>query len=499
MKNTWLRWRTRSLSVGTLFLLAVTFHGCEERHGFVRVSANGFHVNGRKFFPMVVNFIVTVRVEDNTFWISPAQDYGQIPDTVLATPRVSHAALLASFRMARDMGFNTVRILGFADLLPDSVQPSIRCRTSAHLDTVVAVTTSLQKAYLNAIDGMFDAAREVGLYVIPLVQLRVADHRMEDHFALIADRFANDTVVLAYDLFNEPLYFDRIERSKQEVHAILKRWRALFDTHAPNQLYTIGLTGVREIFEFDPNMLGVDFISFHPYEYEPDQVRNEMRWYGLNVDVPWIIGETAIPADNDSVPYDEQADFARRTLIQARACGAIGYSWWQFQDVKWGRFHVDHMGVLNGAGTTRTSHGDLLRGTPKPIAQVIRAFDPWVDPGPCLCLPNYRNFSNAKTHKVNGRLVDELGHPINEGVVLAWNEAWNESYHTISGPNGRFELRAPTWLYHWMASATRHSMDRGDCDPNGSLRDSSGVLGFELGDIRLTRLPFVEAPPSARP
>lgn len=158
---------------------------------------------------------------------------------------------------------------------------------------------------------------------------------------------------MAYDLFNEPLYFDvPHHRPKEEVHEVVKRWRQLVRKHAPHQLVTIGLVGVPEVFAWDPAILDVDFISFHPYEYEPDQVRNEIHWYGQHVEKPWIVGETAIPADNDSVPYADQLEFARKTLAQTVACGGIGYSWWQFKDVHWGKFHADHMGVVNREGWT---------------------------------------------------------------------------------------------------------------------------------------------------
>jgi hypothetical protein len=133
--------------------------------------------------------------------------------------------------------------------------------------------------------------------------------------------------------------------------------------------------GVPEVFAWDPNILDVDFISFHPYEYQPEQVRNELRWYGEHVDKPWIIGETSLPADNDSVPYTDQLEFARKTLAQARACGAVGYTWWQFQDVGWGRFHSDYMGVLDRTGETRVADGlPVVHGTVKPVAEAFREF-----------------------------------------------------------------------------------------------------------------------------
>lgn len=113
------------------------------------------------------------------------------------------------------------------------------------------------------------------------------------------------------------------------------------------------MTGVREVLEWDPNLMSVDFLSFHPYEYEPNQVLSEIYWYGKYVKIPWMIGETGVPADDDSVKYNIQTLFAEKTLLQTFNCGGLGYSWWQFKDVQWLDFHQDYLGVINQNGITK--------------------------------------------------------------------------------------------------------------------------------------------------
>jgi hypothetical protein len=134
----------------------------------------------------------------------------------------------------------------------------------------------------------------------------------------------------------------------------------------------------------------------------------------------------------------------------------------------------------------------------KPVADAIREFDPWVDPGECLCLPNYLNYSEGRVCKVTGRLVDQGGRPISDGTIIAWNEFWTSSHHTTSTADGRFELRSPFWLFHWMVSATCFSMDRGDCDPNAFRRGADGIPAFEIGDVTLERLPCIASSPQGR-
>ncbi|MBP8824275.1 MAG: hypothetical protein KBH07_11580, partial [Flavobacteriales bacterium] len=259
----------------------------------------------------------------------------------------------------------------------------------------------------------------------------------------------------------------------------------LMDEHAPDHLFTLGLTGIREAFEFDPELIDVDFISFHPYDYERDQVMNELAWYGKELTVPWMVGETAIPADNDSVLFDEQRAFAERTLAQARACGATGYSWWQYKDVRWHEFHPSHMGVLAREGFSRTRQGHLVEGTPKPVADVFRTFDPQAPKGPCMELPNYYNYSGHSTSRICGKLVDASGDPVRQGVIIGWDEHWSASYHTVTLDDGSFELLGDFRFHHWMATGLRYSVKRGD--PGEDLFTAAGdsIPTYDLGTITL--------------
>lgn len=477
-----------------LVVASLLFGGCADRNEekeFVQLVDGAFVLDSRPFFPIAINYIVATWSNEGELWAGPSKDYARMDNDVSRSKELSNEALKADMELIHEAGFNTVRLVGIGELNRDSSGFWLPAYTIRDADTLIELGPKDER-YSEALDNVLRIVREAGLRTILLTTVHADVPATSEHFAWIADHLANDTSILAFDLFNEPLYFDKPERPKSEVVKIAKHWHDLMRDHAPNHLYTVGLTGIRETFEFDPNILGVDFISFHPYEYEPDQVRNEMRWYHNNVDVPWIVGETAIPADNDSVTYEEQRQFAWSTMKQSRACGAIGYSWWQYQDVAWGRYHADHMGVLDREGTTRTKSGAEVRGTPKPVMKALTEFDPWADPGECICLPNYLNYSEGKVSKITGRLVDGHGDPINEGTIIGWNEHWTSSYHTTSGADGRFDLRGTFYFHHWMVSATRHGMERGDCDPVAFKRGPDGIPAYELGDIVVERLSFVE-------
>ncbi|MCO6481945.1 MAG: cellulase family glycosylhydrolase [Flavobacteriales bacterium] len=450
-------------------------------------------LDGKPFFPIALNYIADLQWNDTACWAAPCRNYERADLFRFSTRDSTLKLIEAEFRLIRQLGFNTVRIVGIAsdlvELGPDE-PVYLQARYGSGVDSLFALSREHEDRYLQAMDELLQVAERTGLKVILLVRLRVDQPRFVEQCLLLADRFRDRPVIMAYDLFNEPLYFDRPHhRPKDEVHRIVKHWRGLMRKHAPDQLTTIGLAGLPEVFSWDPNILDVDFISFHPYEYEPEQVRNEIHWYGEYVKKPWMIGETAIPADNDSVPYSTQLAFARKTVAQTLACGGIGYSWWQFKDVAWQRFHPSYMGVMDRKGWTEVDPAlPPLEGTVKPVAKAFQEFDLTARKGHCEALPNYYNYSSFHTAKIYGRLVDRDRKPVPGGAVYGWNEDWSVPWYTIAKEDGTFELHGNFRYHHWMASATRYSMVRGDCQPGAYVTGSDGTASYYLGEIVLERL-----------
>jgi len=465
---------------------------------FITLKNGHFEDCGRRFFPLAVNYILHLQFEDSTCWAAPFRNYER-NDVFRFNHRDSSLMLVkAEFELIKQMGFNTVRLVGItSDLIMtegDSAL-SLRAQYGFGTDSLYRLSGDQSRRYFNALNDVVQLAEETGLRLILLVKLVPGQPEYEAQWLKMADRFRDDPAVMAYDFFNEPLYFDIHDRPKREVHELVKGWQEKMRTHAPHQLSTIGLVGVPEVFAWDPNVLAVDFISFHPYEYEPEQVRNELYWYGEQVDKPWIIGETSLPADNDSVPYADQLAFARNTLAQTVACGGVGYSWWQFKDVKWGKFHADYMGVMNQQGWTEAGPGlPRVEGTIKPVVKAFQEFDPKAKPGKCVMLPNYYNYSSLHGAKLTGRLVNSDRRPVEGGVILGWNEGWTRSYYTTSKADGSFELYGDFRFHHWMVSATRYSMVRGDCFPNEFLTGKDSIPSYYLGDLVLEKVGYANKP-----
>jgi hypothetical protein len=450
-------------------------------------------LRGKRFFPLVMNYQVNLVTDGAAIWPVPYSGYN-VGDRFRTTdPDSAALQLRAELALLRSLGFNTVRVNNFTEgplLIEGSTTPHLKLRTPAARDTFVDMhAPGLLDRYFEAVRRFLDLARAEDMRVILLSTIHHERAGSLEHFTSMADHFRTDTIILAFDLFNEPLYFDKPGRTKLQAVELSRQWRKEARRHAPHHLITIGLTGIREVHTWDPNLLDVDFLSFHPYEYEPDQVLNELYWYGKHIRTPWIIGETSLPADNDSVPYEAMTTFAQRTLAQTVACGGIGYSWWQFKDVSWGSFHSDRMGLLEMSGTIAGRSGaPTVHGTLKPAAEVFRTFDPTRITAACSELPNYYNYSEHTFSRMTGRLVDAQGRPLEGGVVIAFNRHYTHSYHTISRSDGSFELKGDMHFHHWMASALEHSTLMEDLSPSAFRRDRTGVFSLHLGDLQLEHL-----------
>jgi hypothetical protein len=461
--------------------------------GFPSIKNGKLNINDKPFYPVTINYILTLQADKDKFWITPFGGYYPENKHRFVTKDSCLMELEAEFNLIKQMGFNSIRIVRVGEVGVEDKSTgrlSIGARINNEKDTTLILWNDKNyDVYFDALEDLFQLANKTGLKIIYLVRLSADAPGTEVCLEKLTQRFKNEKAILAYDFFNEPLYFDTVERDKEDVYFLVKRWNKIVKKNAPNQLTTIGLAGIREVFEWDPNILDVDFISLHPYEYEPDQVRNELYWYGKYIKKPWLIGETAISADNDSVSYMDQLAFAEKTIKQTYNCGSIGYSWWQFKDVDWKLFHANFMGVINWTGETVVPGSKLtVKGTVKPVVQAFQKFNPNLPKEECLCASNYYNYSNGKECRLKGKLIDENGNPIEGGLVLAWNEWWSSSYHTVSKKDGTFELLGTFPFYHWMASATEYSRIRGELKPDTAKITFDTIPTMNIGNVGLNKL-----------
>jgi len=485
-----------SLLLGFTLFISLFFNGCDTEKrsfnnpAFISVNQNGFFLNDSCFFPLTLNYIAELQYGNGELWACPTNEYDSVKGHYYTSKDSCLMQLKADMELIKRMGFNSVRIvrIGETTINTENGELSVVANFKNQKDTTIVLSNSFfsrkndpYKNYFIAIDEMLDIIESVGLKVIFLTRMSLDFKSTEAHLTKLASYFKNNSTILAYDFFNEPLYFDRKERAKLDVYTGVNKWRKIITKRAPNHLSTIGLEGIREVFEWDPNILNVDFISFHPYEHEPEQVRNEIYWYGKYTDKPWVIGETGwyTSEENEKDSAKTQKTFALKTLEQSYNCGANGYSWWQFKDVAWNdlKNHSDLMGLVS------------KNGKPKKAISVFQDFNPRKNIENCLCLDNYYNYSESDVFLLKGKLVDKNNSPIEGGVILAWNEYWTHSYHTITKKDGTFELKGSYPFYHWMVSATKYEMARGDIFPDTV---TANFPTFDLGVLAINRLGFLE-------
>ena len=410
-----------------LMLAAICLAACSQREGctvcsevppvaaqgYVSLTDGHFTLDGEPWFPFMLNY--KAFIED---------------DRVVPAPWYTDGDVRAHFDTIAAWGFNAVRVC--LDVLDE------------RKDTA---------AMFRATRRMVQQADSAGLHVMLLIKPPFEGY-WHDYAVGLMHRLADLPALWAYDLMNEPLYFDpEADRDKCDAVATVREWCRLVRTHAPHQLFTVATAEPIEVFEWDPSMLPVDFIEMHTYH--PLRVKAEMWWYSHYCGKPWMVGETGLPADGDSVPYLNQVNFMWETYRYAKINGAAGYGWWEFQDCPEGvNFEAQYTGLRDS------------KGHRKPAADNPNALR-----GMCLgmltdkdrLLPaNYYNMLAYRNVAATGRVVDKKGKPLEGAVVRGWNADWSVGVNTYTDRHGRFRLVSNDICTHFEVSAPHHCKKKFD-------------------------------------
>jgi len=347
-----------------------------------------------------------------------------------------------------------------------------------HFDTIASWGFNAVRVCLDVLDrdadsaAMFLATRRMvqkadsaGLRVMLLVKPPLDDYWASYTKGLLRS-LADLPALWAYDFMNEPLYFDpQPERDKMEAVRLVSEWRHWVRTLAPYQLFTVATAEPIEVFEWDPSLLPVDFIEMHTYH--PLRVFSEMWWYSHYCGKPWMVGETGLPADNDSVPYGWQAQYAAVSYLWAQQLGAIGYGWWEFSDYPQGvNFEAQYTGLRDTNGRTKPALKSLMD-----VAYSCNDSRPLE----YSCRPvNYFNMLAYSNLCLSGRVVDKRsGKPVEGAVVRGWNDDWSVGMNTYTDADGCFTLYSNDYNVHFEISApgmSRQKFDRRNIhydNPNG--------------------------------
>lgn len=412
---------------------------------FVYVAKTGkFGLNDSSYFPIMLNYVVNFRTIDGKFVVSPAKYYEQIGVYESNTKEEIANQMNAHFELIKEMGFNTIRVC------LDRYGKDGSGRFVISTEGKDYYLDESKEDILQGFSEMVEIAKNNGLHVMLLLKPPF-DKQIRDFTIGILSYFSDNPAVFAYDFMNEPLYFDSVpQRDKIEAMRIVSYWKGLRDRYAPKQLFTIGFSEPIEVFEWDASIMPVDFVQIHTYH--PLRVKSEIYWYAKYIGKPWMIGETALPADDDSITYDDQRKFMKEAYEYVRDCGGAGFGWWEFQECPNTHFEAQYTGLLNHEGYTETASGKRIVGTLKPAVKEIAEFSKY-EPRKVERPINYFNMIGYNNIQIKGRIVDEeSGIPVEGALVRGWAENWI-GMNTYTDENGVFTLYCNAPAVHFEISA----------------------------------------------
>lgn len=418
--------------------------------GFIYLEDEVFKLDSAIFFPKLMNYIIQPRHLNGKLIFSPSLEYDD-PNTFDSdSEEESNERLRAHFKAIRNMGFNSLRLVGinYIKLNEKNSKVSMKIFKGLRREALNLNNSSIT-SIIEALEKVVNIADEEGLKIMLLLPKPAKDkdytQQKDKYVSRVLQKFSKTKSIFSYDFFNEPLYFDNSElsnskeilRDKLSALEIVRKWKQQIRKHAPHQLFTISFVEPIEVLEWDPSILPVDFVSIHTYH--PLRVPNEIYWYAKYINKPWIISETSLPADNDSISYEEQSIFMREAFQRVINCGGIGFGWWQYQDVSWGPFEHNFTPLISSGGKTFLDSNTFILGEFKDAAFVLPELKV-EKTGECNCHMNYYNMMGYKNYKISGNVVDEDNNPIEGAVIRAWNEYWTVGMHTFSNEKGEFNL-----------------------------------------------------------
>lgn len=441
---------------------------------FVSIVDDHFVLHGEEFNPIIMNYIVGFQILNNKLVLGPTIEYDLIEVHEGETEEEVYDRVRAHFQTIKDMGFNTIRIMelhkmNYLEFFPSGAYKyhNREIPLKEQLQSPVFIKIDDRKEeILESIQKVVEIAEKLDLKLLMTLP-RPRSQNVLDEIRLnfiedLIDHFKDNPTVFAYDFFNEPLYFDNSEysqyyevlRTKQSAYDLVKSWKNMMLRIGSPQLLTISFAEPIEVFEWDASLLPVDFVSIH--SYNPLRIKNELYWYAKYLDKPWLISETALPADGDSISYEEQAQFMHEVLKIAEDAGSLGFGWWQYQEVWWGHVEHNHTSLLDHKREFRNSVNDRILGSMKPAANIMKEHYYKRNDGALEQPINYYNMLGYDNYLVEGRVItivdnDTIG--VEGAVVRGYPVNWNTGINTYTDKDGYYNLYSNDSLAHFEVSA----------------------------------------------
>lgn len=439
--------------------MMVTMTCCNHKQSFddrfVYIDDGVFKVKGETFFPLMLNYKTELLDFDDGLVFAAAKYYDNPAIHEATTREEAREQFSRHMQIIEELGFNTVRLCINIIKSDDEGYYYNSQRDNVYLkkDT---------KRLVEAVEDMVNIAASHNLKSMLLLKSSW-DEELAGFNSDMMKHLAQNEAVFAFDLMNEPLYFDIVrDRKKSDAVKTASKWVKNAKKDAPNHLVTIGFAEPIEVFSWDASMIPVDFVEFHTYT--PLSIPNETWWWSRYIGKPWMIGETSLPADNDSVTYEQQRLFAEQVYQYTIDCGGIGFGWWEFQDLP-KSYGINYEGTYSGI---RDGEGNL-----KPVAYAFAKLKDLKKGTPKKSVNYYNNFGYHNA-VITGRIVDEAGKPVEGAAVRGWNKWWRTGLNTCTDKEGVFNLYSNDECIHFAISAP--GMDTKRFNMNLEYRDKNGEI-----------------------
>ena len=231
----------------------------------------------------------------------------------------------------------------------------------------------------------------------------------------------------APDWFYNIEYDEEIKRGYDGHEDLLKLGRINVPVKSKELYFTIGTSPI------DPKEIANIFNS----------TLDGHRYSNNCTDRPWMVGETALPADNDSVSYEYQRQFLLQSYTLARQYHAAGYGWWEYHECPDGvNFEAQFTGLVNQNNEDKPAVLEL------PILK-----DKTIPTDNHQVPSNYYNMLGYNNIVLKGRVVDsKSGQGVKDALVRGWTKDWI-GMNTYTDENGNFTLYSNDFNVHFEISA----------------------------------------------
>ena len=451
-----------------------------EFENYISLKKDVFYDGKQSFYPMVMNYSVDIfsssKDSSNHFYASPRKGYhpnygNKIGEST--TPWGSdsvkmHAIIKSHFTSIKDMGFNAIRLTGFT--ATDAFEKGFDTWTKIDVSNSKVGNNNINNGIIPLLKTILRYAEENQLRVILLLSaVETQEENQLNFLSTIARGLSENKTIMAYDLYNEPIYFDRGDYTKKETTTFVEHYNKAIKDASPNHLTTIGLTHYKIVHEWDPELMDVDFLSFHTYPYWSknlsllERFESKLYWISKNISKPWIVGETGLntleecdPLNLASGTVEDQLTFINYSLNKFRSAGASGYSWWSFQDTR-EQLEGDCPQESCYGLVQRTKEHSYLNSNKEEILGKLkhevntlpfnefRSSTPYKIPfwGEIEKPANevYYNIDYLPTHKkAFGRVLNKNGEAIEGAIITLFNTKSKSQYSTFSKADGTFCL-----------------------------------------------------------